>query len=279
MKTMRMALDIGGTAIKCAIVADDGKIIREGKFRTDSTLDSGTFGRLIVEGVRDFLSGGDEQITSIGAGMAGFTDAKKGIIYQSPNIPGIRDFNLVKVLEDEFDVEAYVDNDATVAAWGEFLFGGHNVDDLLVVTLGTGIGGGLVLGGRLHRGEHGFTGEIGQMVLHPDGDECRGGGAGCLELYTGRKAVIEKYCRLSGADEKISPREIYESAADGDSAALETWSDYGRDLGILMASVGNLLDLGAIVVTGGLSGAYNFFYPELKRTLRKYLISPLKDTL
>ncbi|MFH1675614.1 MAG: ROK family protein [bacterium] len=274
---MRFALDIGGTAIKCAVVDDDGKIVRDGSFPTDPVSSNYEFAQSIVTGSRRFISGGNEKIHSVGAGMAGFCDGKRGIVFESPNLPNIRDFELARELTDGLNLPAFVDNDATCAAWGEYLFGGYETDDLLVVTLGTGIGGGLVLDGKLYRGSHGFAGEIGQWPLVPDGPNCPSGGKGCLEAYVGRYGFEEMYRIKAGFESAVEPSVIHDRARQGEEAAKEAWNDYGAKLGIVLAGAVNLLDLGAVILTGGVTGAWDCFSESLERTFNTFLITPYKN--
>ncbi|HDS30943.1 MAG TPA: ROK family protein [Firmicutes bacterium] len=276
---MRFSLDIGGTNVKCAVVNDDGIIIRSGDFPTEADLATDEFGEIVVAGALSFLSEGDEKIEMVGAGMAGFTDGKRGIVHASPNLPCIKDFELARVLSEGFGVEAYTDNDATVAAWGEYLFGGHDVKDLLVLTLGTGIGGGLVMDGRLYRGANGMAGEFGQMILVPDGPECPGGGRGCLEHWTSRTALEEEYRKLAGLTETVEPRIIHERALKSDRAALVAWDSYGTRLGTVLASAANLLDPGIIVLTGGIAGAMEVFEASMYEAFNLHLINPHKEKL
>jgi glucokinase len=275
---MRLALDIGGTSVKCALVDDTGTIARTGENPTAASEDTGGFADSLMGGVRKFLGGDKKSIALVGAGMAGFVDGRRGVVYESPNLPGVKDFELGRILNAELGVPSYVDNDATSAAWGEFLFGGHEgVADMLVVTLGTGIGGGLVLGGRLHRGARGFAGEIGQIPLYPDGPDCPCGGKGCLERYIGKGPLEEEYRLKAGLDKPVEPRAIKERADLGDRAAIEAWDGYGSRLGVVLAGVTNLLDLGAIVLTGGILGAWDNFSGSLSTAFNRHLITPLKN--
>lgn len=276
---MRLALDIGGTSVKWALVTNDGIIQHSGEFPTDSSLQTFDFARQLVSRVDDYKSFYSGPIEIIGAGMAGFVDGQRGIVYESPNLPLIKNLELARVLEDEFKVPAYVENDATSAAWGEYLFGGHGCDDLLTVTLGTGIGGGLVLGGRLHRGTRGFAGEIGHTTLCPDGPKCPCGCMGCLELYISKAALEEDYREKAGLDVSVEPKVISERARNGDKAALDAWKAYGGRLGVSLAQAANLLDLGIIVLTGGILGAWDFFIEPLNETFNSYVLNPLKGKI
>jgi len=277
---MRLALDIGGTLVKCAAVNDAGEIVESDEFTTDPMLETSEFGSYLVSETAKLVKAWGMEPDLVGAGMAGFTDSRKGIVYRSPNIPNIVNFELARVLSDGLGKPAYIDNDATAAAWGEYLFGGYGeIRDMLVVTLGTGIGGGLVLDGKLYRGAHGMAGEIGQMVYTPDGPECPGGAPGCVEYYAGKQGFVKDYMERAGGRETVEPDVIYQRANEGDPEAIEAWNGYGRKLGVILASSANLLDLGIIVLTGGILGAWDRFEKSLKDSLRKHLIAPHKDRL
>ena len=277
---MRFALDIGGTSIKCAVVSDDGAVVRAGDFPTRASTDTQEFALALLEGAIDFIKQGDEKISFVGAGMAGFVDGMRGIVYESPNLPGVRNLPLADILSKELGIPAFVDNDATAAAWGEYLFGGHvGISDMLVVTLGTGIGGGLVLGGKLYRGSRGFAGEVGQIPLDPNGPPCPGGGKGCLEHYIGKAGLIEDYRIRANPASTVEPDEIHIRADAGDNAALDAWKAYGTRLGVVLAGISNLLDLGVIILTGGITGAWKNFEPALRGSYNEYLITPHKNRI
>jgi len=277
---MRLAIDIGGTFIKCASVSDDGKIIGSSKFQTEPHLDTKDFSDHIVNGARKFIENGSGKYSLVGAGMAGFTDGRRGVVLESPNLPNVRNLELAKVLSDGLELPAYIENDATAAAWGEYLFGGHgDVKNMLVVTLGTGIGGGLVLDGRLYRGSKGMAGEIGQMVYEPGGAECGGGGRGCLEFFAGKNGLMEDYRKLSQMNEGVEPDVIFDNAVKDDPAAKRAFINYGYRLGVIFASSANLLDLDLIVLTGGIIGAWEFFGVALRDSIFEHAITPHKGTI
>jgi len=277
---MRLALDIGGTFIKCACVNENGDILTTHRFTTDTVLDSASFAEHLVNGVRGFIDDSGETYKLVGAGMAGFSDGSAGIVYESPNLPDIHEFHLADILSEGLDIPAFIENDATAAAWGEYLFGGHkNADNMLVVTLGTGIGGGLVLNGKIYRGTGGMAGEIGQMIYEPDGAPCGGGGYGCLESFCGKFGLMETYRSLANLPEPVEPDVIFNSALKGDKAAKEAYIKYGHQLGVVFASSANLLNPDAIILTGGIIGAWEFFGTSMADSFRRHVINPLKDTL
>ena len=275
---MRLALDIGGTFVKCALVSDVGEIIRTGDFPTEANLGNDSFARFLVDNIGRFLAGIEEKPDLVGAGMPGFVDGNRGILYESPNLPNLKNLELARDLSDGLHLPAFLENDATAAAWGEHLFGKHeNASNMLVVTLGTGIGGGLVLGGHLHRGANGFAGEIGQMPLYPDGPPCPCGGKGCLERYIGKKAFEDDYRLRANLADSVDPKPIDVRAQGGDLVAQAAWNAYGERLGIVLASASNLLDLGVIVLTGGIAGAFSRFDKSMLESYNRYVITPLKN--
>ncbi len=277
---MRLALDIGGTFIKIACITDAGDILDTSKFPTDPNLSNREFVNVLVENTRKSIAEWEGEFTVIGAGMAGFVDGVRGIIHKSPNIPNIKDLELARELTKELGIPAWVENDATAAAWGEFLFGDHDGNRyMLMLTLGTGNGGGLVLDGRLYRGSRGMAGEIGQMIYEPGGPECPGGARGCFEHWTGKTGLMNDYKDVAEINELIEPEVINELAASGEKAAIEAWRNYGTRLGIMIATTANLLDLDIVVLTGGLLGAWDNFIGPLKESMNEHLITPHKDVL
>lgn len=217
------------------------------------------------------------EISMVGAGMAGFCDGSRGIVHESPNLPGVKDLHLAEELSNGFGLPAFVENDATAAAWGEFLFGDNKgIRHMLAVTLGTGIGGGLVLDGRLYRGARGFAGEIGHVPYDPQGPDCPCGGKGCLERFIGREPFEREYLLLAGLTDIVEPKIIHDRARQGDKAAREAWDAYGHRLGVALAGATNFFDLGAVILSGGISGAWESFEIAMRSAFNMYLITPLK---
>lgn len=277
---MRLALDIGGTFIKIACITDSGDILDTSKFPTDHNLSNQEFVNVLVENTRKSMADWEGEYAVIGAGMAGFVDVVRGIIHKSPCIPKIKNLELASELTRKLGIPVRVENDATAAVWGEFLFGDHKENrNMLMLTLGTGNGGGLVLDGRLYRGSRGMAGEIGQMIYEPGGPECPGGARGCFEHWTGKAGLMNEYKNLAELNELIEPEIINERAGSGEKAAIEAWRNYGARLGIMIASTANLLDLDIVVLTGGLLGAWDNFIGPLRESMKEHLITPHKDVL
>ena len=197
-------------------------------------------------------------------------------------MPGWRDVPLRRWLERRLRCRCVVDNDANLYALGEWRFGsGRGARLLVCVTLGTGVGSGLVFDGRLHHGSSGSAGEIGHMVIDPSGPRCGCGKHGCLEAHVGTAAILAMGARAMrhGAEPlrtcareaggRLTPALISQAARQGDAAAKRLWSEVGRSLGMGLANVVNLLNPDRVVIGGGVANAWPYFAPTLLRTVRQ----------
>ncbi|MDQ4068586.1 MAG: ROK family protein [Actinomycetota bacterium] len=206
-----------------------------------------------------------EGMAGVGVGVPGLVD-REGVLRFAPNLPGVRDLAIKAELEARLGVEVRVDNDATCAAWGESQVGAaRGYDDVLLATLGTGIGGGIVAGGRLVRGAHGFGGEIGHMVVDPDGPECPCGQRGCWERFAsggglgrlGQQVALEGRARavlaLAGGDPAaVKGEHVTAAAAGGDAEAQAVLGEFAWWVALGLANLANVLDPQAFVLGGGL---------------------------
>ena len=203
-------------------------------------------------------------------GAAGYVDKARAVVMFAPNIAW-RDVDLKAELEARIDLPVVVENDANAAAWGEFTYGaGHDIDDLLMVAVGTGVGGGVVLDGELYRGAFGVGAEIGHMRVVPDGILCGCGNRGCLEQYGSGSALVREVRaaarggsllaagvldRAGGDPDRITGPLVTEAAQDGDPFAVEQLEVLGRWLGEGIASLTAVLDPAVVVIGGGVSEA------------------------
>jgi len=261
-----IGVDIGGTKIAAGLVADDGSILDAANAPTPASADD--IARVVVDLVEQL--DGEHEIDGVGIGAAGFVDADRATIRFAPNIEW-RDAPLAAQVRELLDVPVIVENDANVAAWGEYRFGaGEDVDDLLLVTVGTGIGGGIVHGGQLFRGSYGFAAEIGHMRVVPDGILCGCGQHGCWEQYaSGRALVREARRHVSEADraaaplaekvegdiERITGPMVTELAQAGDELCIALFAEVGRWLGEGIATLSAILDPSVIAFGGGVAAA------------------------
>jgi glucokinase len=279
-----VGVDIGGTKIYTALATIDGQVRAETKVPTIASDGyEGVISR-IVETVEEVqrqagVSGG---LLRVGAGAPGPLDVANGIVHEAPNL-GWLEVPLKESLEKRLGVPVYLDNDANLAAWGEYIYGaGRGVSDVVYITVSTGIGGGLVLGGRLYRGANYGAGEIGHLTVLPDGPECRCGNRGCLEAMASGTAVARKARVLiaggggqailnlaGGSVEAVTAATVGEAGLRGDPEAQALFVEVGHWLGIGVAGVLNLLNPSAVILGGGLVGSAPLFWEALEEEVSR----------
>jgi len=257
-----IGVDAGGTKVAGLLVdvGDGGRVLVRQEVATPAA-DAEAATRTIVAVVRELMAEGPALAVGVGAaGMVGLD----GVLRFAPNVAW-REFPLAERIQRAVGLPTIVDNDANVAAWGEFRFGaGMGSGDMLLVTVGTGIGGGVVTGGRLFRGAHGFAAEIGHVIVEPNGPRCGCGNLGCWEQMAsgravgrlGRKAVVDHpeslLLELAGGNPNAVTGPIVTAAAkEGDPVAVHVLAEVGRRLGEGIAGLVNILDPEVVVVGGG----------------------------
>ena len=210
-----------------------------------------------------------EEISAIGIGIPGTVDRRNGTLVQAPNIANTRDFPFTAALSDRIGTQTpvFVENDASCAALGEYRAGaGRGSNSMVMITLGTGFGGGIILDGKLWSGEDGFAGEVGHMTVDPSGPRCACGARGCVETYVSQvaiKRIVREHAelreKLAGAEESAVPERLAELAREKNRAAISVWNDFGANLGVGISILVNVLDIKTVVVGGGLSAAWELF--------------------
>lgn len=260
-----LAIDLGGTKITAAVVAPPGKIIAKEYYPTlASEGPPGVIDRILIATERAL---GTARVASIGIGAAGAIDSEGGLVLFSPNLPGWHDVSLGNLVRQKFGLPVYLINDAKAAALGEHRLGaGRSVDNLIVMTVGTGIGGGIIIGGKLYVGASGTAGEIGHMTIDVNGPKCNCGNTGCLEtLASGSAIAREARARLSqgeasslrqmvgGRLEEVTAKEVSLAAQGGDTLAREVIDKAATYLGVGMTNLVNALNPQMIIVGGGVS--------------------------
>lgn len=266
---LTIGVDIGGTKIAAGVVDDDGKILA--RSRRETPLEGGATAAIdTIVGVVTELGLG-RQVEAIGIGFAGFINELRSHVLFSANL-GWQDVGLRDAVQRRTELPTVVENDANAAAWGEFRFGAaaDRDDDMVFVTVGTGIGGGIVIDGELMRGAHGIAAEIGHMRLVPDGRRCPCGNRGCWERYAAGSALVrdaralvelrspmaERLLALCQGDPaRLQGQHVTEAAAEGDQASIELIDELGTWLGEGLAQIVAVLDPGVLVVGGGVSEA------------------------
>lgn len=280
---LTVGVDVGGTKIAAGVVDEAGVIVataRRESPATDTDAIEATIAELVLELAQD------HPVEAVGVGAAGFIDVRRSTVLFAPNLAW-RDEPLRAELERRTDLPVVIENDALAAAWGEFAFGaGADVQDLLLVTVGTGVGGGVIAGGRLLRGGYGVAGEIGHLCLVPDGLQCGCGNRGCFEQYGSGSALV-RVTREAAAGSSLLARDLLDraggdpaaitgplitaAAQEGDRFAIEQLGVLGHWLGHGIASLVAVLDPAVIVIGGGVSEAGDLLLDPIREAFAREL--------
>jgi len=266
---MLVGVDFGGTQVKAGIV-DGGAVVRSmtSETRPGASVDE------VLSTLTNVALALTPRPAAVGVAIPGEVDSD-GRCWRLTNVPGFEGVHIARELGERLNCPIAVENDATAAALGERLYGhGREYPSFLMVTLGTGIGGGLVLGHALYPGTYGFAGEVGHMnvVRSHEAPVCACGQRGCLEAYAGTKALLRRFRELGGSADEVLP--IAQAARKGDQAGLRVFEEMGEALGRGLANIQNLLDLNAIVFTGGISASFDLIEPYVRRALREFAFAP-----
>jgi glucokinase len=268
-----IGIDVGGTKILAGVVERNGTVLRT-KRRETPTESTQAFLEGLAE-VVDTLR--DDSVAAVGIGIPSTIDQREGTSVFSVHVP-LEGVPLRERGERYLGLPVAIDNDANAAALAEWTIGaGRGTQHMIMLTLGTGIGGGLILGGRLYRGASGAAAELGHMVLEFDGPECRGfcTGRGHFEYFASGSAANELADELFGLDS--DSRQLVAAARDGDERAVGALTEMGRKLGAGMASLVNIFDPEAIVIGGGFGDALDLLFQPALDTLRRDALPPGRD--
>jgi glucokinase len=283
MKKYSIGIDIGGTNITVALVTGNGEILRKIRFSTRAEEGKTKTIKCILKALGAIMKGlRSNSIEGIGIGAAGDIDRDRGVVRFSPNLLW-KDVPIVRLIREKFNLKVVLDNDANAAAWATYILEtGRKVKNLLCITLGTGVGGGIILNGRIYHGASGSAGEIGHMTLNPQGQRCRCGNYGCLETYIGSAYIVKKAIReirkggkslikkIAGGNLKsVTPETIQVAALKGDKLARRIWKEAGEYLGIALSGVINLLNPEVIVFGGGVARAGELIFKPMKAEIKK----------
>ncbi len=285
-----IGVDMGGTNVRLALVTDRARILERVRYANDThNGPEGVIEELVrhVGAVMNRAGEAGVKVTGVALGVPGHLLPEEGIVILSPNLPGWVNYDLKAALSRRIHVPVIIDNDANMCALGEKWQGaGRDYDDFLCMTLGTGVGGGLILNGKLWHGRWGSGGEIGHVVVNSQGGLCSCGNRGCLESEASASAIRRKALEALGrgvrsdlekfteCTELLTAEAVADAASAGDELALSIYRDVGTWLGRAIVNTMNLLGLQAFVVGGGVSAAWDLFYPEIleevKRTSRLF---------
>lgn len=285
-----IGVDLGGTSIKLGIVTQSGKIIKKLSLRTEAEKGPKKVIGNIIAGISKLTEKSKYKISGIGIGCPGVVTPGKGIVENPPNFPGWEKVNIKKIISQEFKKPVFVDNDANAAAIGELIFGsGKKFKSFIMITLGTGVGGGIVINRKIYHGDFGAAGEIGHISIDFNGPKCNCGSYGCIEAYAGnlylrervrtelRKHPESKIWKLINNDlSKVSPRNVQLAAETGDAFAKSVIDELGVHLGSAFASLCNVLDISVFIIGGGIAGFGNPLFESIKRTISKRVMAPIR---
>ncbi len=271
---MQIGLDIGGYKINSVLMTGK-RIIKKRKILIKSMSNRKIMIAQIFDCI-DFLINGvnKEQIKGIGIGVAGPIDLKKGIVLNPPNLKALENFPLTDAVWKRFKIKTIINNDVNCLGIAEGILGaGKNKENIVGLTLGTGVGGCLILKRKLFCGASGSAGEIGHMIIKKDGRKCNCGNKGCLETYVSTKGII-KTAREVGLRGR-TPEQIVKMAKRGNKKAIKVFQITGEYLGIGLSNVVNILNPNLIIVGGGIANAGKFIFDSAKKSMKKNILSPL----
>ncbi|MBS3946580.1 MAG: ROK family protein [Melioribacter sp.] len=288
-----VGVDLGGTSIKIGLVDEKGKI--HDKTAIDSLAHEGpkTVINQIIKGIKQLRKRDDHGILGIGIGSPGTIRTKKGTVEDPPNFPGWGKIHLGNVIKKEFKTDVFVENDANAAAIGELIYGaGKKFSNFIMITLGTGVGGGIIINKKIYRGEVGGAGELGHVTIDANGVPCKCGSFGCVEAYIGnnyliervkaelqnnKKSLLHELCKNN--PDQLSPKIIHEAAEKGDQFARSVIIDTGKRLGYGLTNAVNILDITNIIIGGGVSGFGELLFNSVEETLKTRVMKPFRNRI
>ncbi len=292
-KNLSIGIDFGGTTIKAGIVSENGKVIKKTIADTFAHQGPKKVIRQIKLCIKELLINHPGPVLGIGVGSPGIVSVTKGTVSNLHNVPGWESVPLKRIIENEFALPVLIENDANTAAIGELEFGaGKKLTDFIMVTLGTGVGGGIITNRSIVHGAHGGAGEIGHISIDFNGRQCNCGGLGCIEAYIGNSQLINRvkanfkknkssllYHLHNQNPNGLSPKTISEAATAGDLYAQHIITETGAYLGYALTSLINVLDISIIIVGGGVSGFGTPLFNSIQTTLQSRVIKSLALTI
>ena len=276
-----VGFDLGGTNMRGALVSSQGDVRARRSRKTEATRGADAIIEDIVSLIREVLAEAPKEVVGIGMAAPGPLNPEEGLIIRSPNLRWAN-VPLKRRLEEDLGIQTVVDNDSQMTAFGERWMGaGQGADHLLCVTLGTGVGGGIILDGRIYHGESGSAGHIGHYIIDPQGPLCGCGARGCLEAYASAPSIVRrtieaiKRGRVTGITElaagdldRLTCRDVSRAAQKGDPLALNIFKETGHYLALVLASVVPILDPKLVVISGQVAQAGDLLIEPLTTRLQ-----------
>lgn len=280
MKEIVLAADLGGTNLRMAAVDREGKILHRTKHNTPKSERADEIVSAITEASRECLEAVKKEgwIKAFGAAVPATLNAPEGIILKAPNLPSLDGFRFAATVSDELNLPVVLENDANAAAIGENWLGAARcAQNAICVTLGTGVGGGIIINGKILRGIDGTAGEIGHICVEPLGEPCGCGSRGCVEQYSSATAVVRLTRELENQYPKsvllnksrLTSLDVFDAGKAGDELALEVFRKMGFYLGIALADLVNVLNPESIVIGGGASAGWDLFIGHVQDQINK----------
>jgi len=265
-----IGLDIGGTNIKAGLVRN-GKILSLRNLPTLAFLSKDSIVKQVISAIEPWVG----RAKAIGIGSAGIIDSRLGVVKYSPNL-GWYDLPLARILSAKFRKPVRILNDVNAVLFGEWRYGSaYGYDDVFLFTLGTGVGGAAICGGKMVFGANGFAGEFGHATINFNGHRCICGNRGCLESYVGTKSILRRARQLMKKTPsrlrryaQLTPKIIADEAKKGDRVSREIFEEIGRYLGIGIGNLLNLFDPALIIISGGISRAGKVLFQPIRQAIR-----------
>ena len=279
-----VGVDLGGTKIHTVVATPEGEVLGEDRRPTEAAEGpDAVLGRLIASIRRALASAGPPSGEIAGAGISspGPCDPRRGVVTNAPNLPGWHEIPIARIVSEQLGVPALLENDANAACYGEFRFGaGRGHQHIVYVTLGTGIGGGIIIDGKIYEGASGAAGEVGHIIIDQDGPPCNCGGRGCLEALASGPAIARAaqaaveagrspaLAQLA-AGASLTPELVLQAAEAGDEAARQVIERAGYQLGLGLVGLLNVFDPQALILGGGLLGLGDLYLEPALRLARE----------
>lgn len=284
MPDFAIGVDMGGTNLRIAAVSVEGRLLEKINLSTSLSTRPDDLVDAMCDAIQRLTKGHRSAGGLLGAGfgIAGIIDLEAGVVRKSANLPSWCNYPVREAIERRLGTRIFLENDAKVHALGEqWLGAARGVSEMALLTLGTGIGGAIVLEGKIFHGLHGMAGEFGHVTIEPEGVPCGCGNRGCAERYASATAVVRmareaiaagnapELARAAESEPEFSAKLIYDLAMQGDEPARYIFRSFGRALGILLADIVNVLNLKMYVIGGGVAGAWDAFAPTMFEQLRQ----------
>ncbi|HPI37871.1 MAG TPA: ROK family protein [Ignavibacteriaceae bacterium] len=284
-----IGVDLGGTCIKFGMVNQKGKIVEKTILPTKAEKGPKTVIKQIKKGIKELLQNKQYKVSGIGIGAPGVISTKKGTVENPPNFPGWGKIHLGSQVEKAFNIPVKVENDANAAAIGEMIFGsGTKLKSFIMITLGTGVGGGLIFNKKLFRGDSGGAGEIGHITIDYKGEPCNCGSIGCIEAYAGNNYFINRvknkinehpeskiWTLIDNDLDSLTPKIICEAANQHDEYAILLIINLGLLVGYSLANIVNVLDIPNVIVGGGVSGFGKLLFENIEKGIKERVLKSL----